>query len=218
MKVTTASFYRINGASTQRKGVGADIVIPSTLDGLDIGEDKLPGSLPWTQIEQALYIPVADVSKFVPQLKEHSAKRLADNARYVRYCTLVRHVQEVNERKEVPLEINARRKLMKAENEMRKLQDDVQDASKEGRKTMWCSMSAQHSVRSVTLTGGADIRWRRRAIAYAHDAHLWTGYSLVHEFISALVCFGTARIFGTAKAPRTSRGALVFMKFHVFYG
>jgi len=158
MKVTTASFYRINGASTQRKGVGADIVIPSTLDGLDIGEDKLPGSLPWTQIEQALYIPVADVSKFVPQLKEQSAKRLADNARYVRYCTLVRHVQEVNERKEVPLEINARRKLMKAENEMRKLQDDVQDASKEGKEDDVVLDEALNILSDlVTLTGGADI-------------------------------------------------------------
>jgi len=159
MKVTTASFYRINGASTQRKGVGADIVIPSTLDGLDIGEDKLPGSLPWTQIEQALYIPVADVSKFVPQLKEHSAKRLADNARYARYCTLVRHVQEVNERKEVPLEINARRKLMKAENEMRKLQDDVQDASKAEGKEDDVVLDEALNILSdlVTLTGGADI-------------------------------------------------------------
>ncbi|MDD2348420.1 MAG: carboxy terminal-processing peptidase, partial [Kiritimatiellae bacterium] len=159
MKVTTASFYRINGASTQRKGVGADIVIPSTLDGLDIGEDKLPGSLPWTQIEQALYIPVADVSKFVPQLKEQSAKRLADNARYVRYCTLVRHVQEVNERKEVPLEINARRKLMKAENEMRKLQDDVQDASKAEGKEDDVVLDEALNILSdlVTLTGGADI-------------------------------------------------------------
>lgn len=159
MKVTTASFYRINGASTQRKGVGADIVIPSTLDGLDIGEDKLPGSLPWTQIEQALYIPVADVAKFVPQLKERSAKRLADNARYVRYCTLVRHVQEVNEKKEVPLEFNARRKLMKAENEMRKLEDDEQDASKaEGKEDDVVLDEALNILADlVTLTGGADI-------------------------------------------------------------
>ncbi|HRR34436.1 MAG TPA: carboxy terminal-processing peptidase [Kiritimatiellia bacterium] len=160
MKVTTASFYRINGASTQRKGVAADIVIPSTLDGLDIGEDKLPGALPWTQIEQALYIPVSDVAKFVPQLKERSAKRLAENSRYVRYCTLVRHVQEVNEKKEVPLEINARRKLMKAENEMRKLEDEEEDASKaHGDKEDDVVLEEALNILSdlVTLTGGTDI-------------------------------------------------------------
>jgi carboxyl-terminal processing protease len=127
MKVTTASFYRISGSSTQRKGVASDIVIPSTLDGMDIGEDKLPGALPWTQVEASLYMPVADVVKFVPQLKERSAQRLAVNARYTRYCTLVRHVQEVREKKDVPLELNARRKLMKAENEIRKLEDEELD-------------------------------------------------------------------------------------------
>jgi carboxyl-terminal processing protease len=158
MKVTTANFYRINGASTQRRGVGADIVIPSTLDGLDIGEDKLPGALPWTQIEPALYIPVSDVAKFVPQLKEQSAKRLAANTRYGRYCTLVRHVQEVYERKEVPLELEARRKLMKAENEMRKLEDDEQETErKDGQDDVVLDEALLILSDLVSLSGGGDI-------------------------------------------------------------
>ena len=159
MKVTTASFYRITGSSTQRKGVSSDIVIPSTLDGLDIGEDKLPGALPWTQIESALYIPVSDVAKFVPQLKELSAKRLATNERYSRYCTLVRHVQEVSEKTDVPLEINARRKLMKAENEMRKLEDEEMDAEqKSGTGDDVVLDEALHILSDlVNLSGGADI-------------------------------------------------------------
>ncbi|MCL1921827.1 MAG: carboxy terminal-processing peptidase [Kiritimatiellaeota bacterium] len=127
LKVTTASFYRITGSSTQIKGVGADIVIPSLLDGLDIGEDKLPGALPWSQISPADYIRVADVAAFVPKLREQSAERLAANPKYTRYCTLVRHVQEVSQRTEVPLEINARRQMMKAEEEMRKLEHDMPD-------------------------------------------------------------------------------------------
>ena len=159
MKVTTASFYRINGFSTQRKGVASDIVIPSMLDGLDIGEDKLPGALPWTQIEAALYIPVSDVAKFVPRLKEHSAKRLAENGRYTRYCTLVRHVQEMNEKREVPLEINARRKLMKAENEMRKIEDEELDAAQKSGTEDDVVLDEVFNILSdlVKLSGGADI-------------------------------------------------------------
>jgi carboxyl-terminal processing protease len=159
MKVTTASFYRINGFSTQRKGVASDIVIPSMLDGLDIGEDKLPGALPWTQIEAALYIPVSDVAKFVPRLKEQSAKRLAKNGRYTRYCTLVRHVQEMNEKTDVPLEINARRKLMKAENEMRKIEDEEMDAAQKGGTEDDVVLDEVFNILSdlVKLSGGADI-------------------------------------------------------------
>ncbi len=133
MKVTTASFYRINGASTQRKGVAADIVIPSLLEGLDIGEDKLPGALPWSQVESALYVPVADTPKVVPELKARSAKRLAANPRYTRYCALSRHIQELNRQQTVPLELQARRAIMKAESEMRKLEEEESAAArKEG--------------------------------------------------------------------------------------
>jgi len=159
MKVTTASFYRINGSSTQRKGVASDIVIPSVLDGVDIGEDKLPGSLPWTQVESALYIPVSDVAKFVPLLKEKSAKRLAANSRYARYCTLVRHVQEVNAKSEVPLEITARRKIMKAEREMRKLEDAEMESAQKGGEEDDVVLDEALNILSdmVTLSGGADI-------------------------------------------------------------
>jgi len=139
--------------------VSSDIVIPSTLDGLDIGEDKLPGALAWTQIEAALYIPVSDVVKFVPQLKEMSAKRLAKNDRYARYCTLVRHVQEVNEQQDVPLEINTRRKLIKAENEMRKLEDEEIDAAQQKGSDDDVVLDEALNILSdlVTLSGGADI-------------------------------------------------------------
>ena len=46
MKITTARFYRVDGRSTQVKGVEADINLPSFLEELDIGEDKLPNALP----------------------------------------------------------------------------------------------------------------------------------------------------------------------------
>ncbi|MEI7946249.1 MAG: carboxy terminal-processing peptidase [bacterium] len=124
IKLTTASFYRINGASTQIKGVSSDIVIPSLLEGLDIGEDKLPGALPWSQIDAASYIPVSDMAKFVPELRRKSAERLATNQRYTKYCALVRHVKELSERKDVPLEMVARRKQMEAEKEIRKIEED----------------------------------------------------------------------------------------------
>lgn len=159
LKLTTASFYRINGASTQRKGIGADIVIPSTLEGLDIGEDKLPGALPWTQVEEALYIPVSDVAKFVPDLKAKSASRLADNERYKRYCTLVRHVKDINTKTEVPLEINARRALIKAENEMRKIEDAEEEGGRKNGAEDDIVLDEALNILSdlVEISGGGEI-------------------------------------------------------------
>jgi carboxyl-terminal processing protease len=159
LKITTASFYRINGSSTQRKGIGANIVIPSTLEGMEIGEDKLPGSLPWTQVEEALYIPVSDLEKFLPTLKEKSASRLAKNERYKRYCTLVRHVKEVRAKEDVPLEINARRALIEAEKEMRKIEgDEAEEGSQNGREDDVVLDEALNILADlIDISGGGDL-------------------------------------------------------------
>ena len=121
LKVTTASFYRINGASTQRKGVHSDIVIPSRLEGLDIGEDKMAGALPWTGVEPAMFVRVFDMGHFTTDLKRMSAERLAKNKEYSRYCQIVRSFEEVYERKTIPLQRAKRRKLMEDELALREM-------------------------------------------------------------------------------------------------
>jgi len=124
LKITTASFYRINGDSTQMKGVRSDIVIPSRLEGLDIGEDKLPGALPWTQVEPAMYVPVFDMKKFTMDLKKMSAERLSENKEYSSYCKIVRGFEEAGQRKVIPLQSNKRKALMQEERALRDMDDD----------------------------------------------------------------------------------------------
>ena len=161
IKVTTASFFRINGSSTQIKGVHSDIVIPSLLDGLDMmGEDKLPGALPWSKVRAALYMPVGDVQKFVPRLKELSADRLAHNERYIRYTRYTRRVREASERTEVPLEIEARRGLMKHENELRKLEEAEEEQEKkkgDGENDVVLNETLNILSDLVDLQGDGDI-------------------------------------------------------------
>ncbi|MGA0333372.1 MAG: S41 family peptidase, partial [Kiritimatiellia bacterium] len=47
LKVTTAGFYRVDGRSTQLKGVSPDIVIRSPTDVMELGEEYLTNVLPW---------------------------------------------------------------------------------------------------------------------------------------------------------------------------
>lgn len=51
LKLTIQKFYRINGGSTQYKGVEPDLVVPSRLDYLKSGEKYLDYSLPWDQVK-----------------------------------------------------------------------------------------------------------------------------------------------------------------------
>lgn len=49
-KITVQQYYRLNGESTQLRGVASDITLPSLNDLLPVGEDALSNPVPWDQI------------------------------------------------------------------------------------------------------------------------------------------------------------------------
>jgi carboxyl-terminal processing protease len=55
VKLTLQKFYRINGGSTQLKGVYSDIVLPDNLEHLKVREKDDPDALPWDEINKAAY-------------------------------------------------------------------------------------------------------------------------------------------------------------------
>jgi carboxyl-terminal processing protease len=55
VKLTLQKFYRINGGSTQLKGVYSDIVLPDNLEDLKVREKDDPDALPWDEISKATY-------------------------------------------------------------------------------------------------------------------------------------------------------------------
>lgn len=57
LKLTFEKFYRINGNSTQLKGVIPDVILPDQLDYIKFREKDQPSALKWDQIQQADYVP-----------------------------------------------------------------------------------------------------------------------------------------------------------------
>ena len=55
VKLTLQKFYRINGGSTQLKGVSSDIVLPDQLEDLKVREKDDPDALPWDEINKSPY-------------------------------------------------------------------------------------------------------------------------------------------------------------------
>jgi carboxyl-terminal processing protease len=54
LRLTIAQFFRVNGASTQHKGVTPDISFPTIMDD-DYGERSYDNALPWSKIKAADY-------------------------------------------------------------------------------------------------------------------------------------------------------------------
>ena len=131
VKVTTSRFYRINGSSTQSRGVDADINLPSFLEELDIGEDKLPNALPWTRVGGAPHPQIWNLNGYVGALKAISDERLKANPKYQAHMKLVKLFRENSESKTVSLERNKRLAQMREEREMRKAEDAAEFGDEE---------------------------------------------------------------------------------------
>ena len=75
LKMTVQQFFRIDGGSTQLRGVVPDINFPLTVAAEDFGESSYDNALPWTSIAKADYAPVADLKPMVPLLiARHEAR------------------------------------------------------------------------------------------------------------------------------------------------
>ncbi|MBL7736240.1 MAG: carboxy terminal-processing peptidase [Chitinophagaceae bacterium] len=55
IKLTLQKFYRINGGSTQLKGVSSDVLLPDVFEYSPLREKNNPDALPWDEIQKADY-------------------------------------------------------------------------------------------------------------------------------------------------------------------
>jgi carboxyl-terminal processing protease len=79
LKLTTQKFYRINGGTTQLRGVTPDIILPDAYSYLEFGEKEQDYPLPFDEINPANYKPWPKSQLNIPQIKASSHDRIAHN-------------------------------------------------------------------------------------------------------------------------------------------
>jgi carboxyl-terminal processing protease len=81
LKLTFEKFYRINGGSTQLKGVTPDVVLPDAYDYLKLREKDQPSALAWDQLQKADYSQVSSGTNW-NEVADEAKKRIAENASF----------------------------------------------------------------------------------------------------------------------------------------
>ena len=77
MKLTIKKFYRVSGASTQKKGVTPDIVLPAVVnEAKEIGEAALENPLEWDTIRSAKFDHLNLVEPYMAELRNRSSQRI----------------------------------------------------------------------------------------------------------------------------------------------
>jgi carboxyl-terminal processing protease len=82
IQYTIAKFYRINGGSTQHRGVLPDISFPTAIDPKDWGESKEENALPWDHIQQAKYTQLNELNKDIEYLTSLYQQRIKKNPEF----------------------------------------------------------------------------------------------------------------------------------------
>jgi carboxyl-terminal processing protease len=131
LKMTIAQFFRINGGTTQLRGVTPDILFPAAPDADTVGESSLENALPWTQIKPVDYAPAGDMKKVLPALTaQHEARIRKDKAfQYLQEDIAESRLQRT--KNQVTLNEAARRKELAAQEARLASRESKRDAGKD---------------------------------------------------------------------------------------
>jgi carboxyl-terminal processing protease len=92
LKLTIQKFYRVNGGSTQYKGVTADVALPDQLNYYDIGECKLENYLPYDTVNPVMIKPWGK-NYSLDAIKARSAKRVQSSKVFALLKTNIAQLQ-----------------------------------------------------------------------------------------------------------------------------
>ena len=98
LTMTVAQFFRINGSTTQLRGVKPDIAFPALTH--DFGESSFDNALPWTQIKAATYSPASKLGPLLPTLLARHQARVRKDQEFQYH---EQDVSEINRQRKVPV-------------------------------------------------------------------------------------------------------------------
>ena len=102
-----------------------DIIIPSYLDVMDIGEDSHDHALPWDTIRPAMYRTSTGLTELVPLLTEQSNERIGNDDEFQAYLSKRDRLKKRYETKTISLSLASRITEAEAEKEL----DDIQSGA-----------------------------------------------------------------------------------------
>lgn len=169
--MTIAQFFRINGGTTQLRGVTPDIRLPTMTDEEDFGESSYDNALPWTQIKAASYTRVSDLTGIVSRLVAKHDQRVA-GAKDFRY--LREDIAELNvrrqtnrislneaerrrERETQEARMKSREKELGTEERNRSIQDDGLQSSERNLEADLALEKARKNAKDILLDEAANI-------------------------------------------------------------
>lgn len=109
LTLTIGKFYRVNGGSTQHRGVIPDIELPSAIDSSLIGESSRDRALPWDQIAATRYAAQQPLDAAIDALARFKTAQLIDEPDFRYLRAELEAASDLRSRTSVSVNLKARR-------------------------------------------------------------------------------------------------------------
>ena len=129
LKITMAQFFRINGGSTQKRGVVPDIKFPSFGDPGEYGERSLDNALPWTRIDPAEFERAGDLGELLAVADFRYQGRLDVDQEFAWLTTDIEEFNRSKDDRKVSLNEAVRREEMAKFDAKREEREQLRESS-----------------------------------------------------------------------------------------
>ena len=147
LKMTIAQFFRVNGGTTQLRGVVPDIKLPVTSDIESFGESSFDNALPWVSIKPASFLPSGDVKELIAPLQQRHEARIAKDKDFQELREDIAEVMKLRKENVISLNETVRRK-----------ERDTQDAKAKMREARLAVAKGPSSDEAAAAPGGKEAR------------------------------------------------------------
>ncbi|NRP89565.1 Tail-specific protease [Ensifer adhaerens] len=178
LKLTVAQFFRVNGGTTQLRGVTPDISLPGLSDPKSFGEASYDNALPWTQVKPANYAPDGDIKALLPQLQSRHDARIKNDPDFQRFVEDIGELKAQREKKVISLNETERRNEMTAQAKRLKSREQINDGvdtgEDDGLQANERSLSADIAIEKARKNA-KDVLLNEAAAILADEADLQAG-------------------------------------------
>ena len=101
VQYTIQKFYRVDGGSTQIKGVTPDILMPTGIDPAETGEKFEDNAMPWDSINAAAYTKTGDLKPFEPALLKDHEQRIAKDPEFQYIAQDIAHYNALKDKRNI---------------------------------------------------------------------------------------------------------------------
>ena len=147
LKMTIAQFFRINGGTTQLRGVTPDIKLPVLSDTEHFGESSFGNALPWVSIKPATYVPLGNLKELVDPLQKRHEARIAKDKDFADLREDMAEVMKIRKENAISLNEAVRRK-----------ERDAQDARSKAREARLAAGKDATADEPAAAPGGKEAR------------------------------------------------------------